>query len=187
MSAQNVPVYQQIENEEIKKILIDLQTMIDDYLKIGLEYGNNVQYTVCGLDLIDVILRVDKRIYYFKVFHGMDCNEGKKAALFAYWIAKFRPIMITNPKYINKDGYNNQVNELFAIHYMLSALVGINRIKLWDGHDGVDLSQSNPSNPFVKRLLYSLRFRNFTIDSIIVLADAITTDTFKLSEKDLLP
>jgi len=176
--------YQQLPNSEIKKIMRELQTTIDDFLKIGLGYGNSVQYTVCGLDLLDVILRVDKRIHYFQVFHGMDCNECKKAALYAYWIAKFRPIMITDPKYINIDGYNNKINELFAIHYMISALHGMGRIKLWDGHDGVELLLNNP---FIKRLWYSLRFRNFTIDSIIVLADAITTDTFKLGEQDVLP
>jgi len=180
---QSTFAYQQLPNSEIKILLKDLQTKIDDFFR-GLECGVNVQYTVCGLDLIDVILRVDKRIHYFQVFHGMDCNEGKKAALFAYWIVKFRPIIITDSKFINIDGYNNKVNELFAVHYMLSALCGIGRIKPWDGQDGVLLSLNNP---FIKRLWYSLRFRNFTIDSIIVLADAITTDTFKLSEQDVLP
>ena len=62
------------------------------------------------------------------VFHGMDCKESKKAALFAYWIVKLRPIMITDPKYINADGYNNKINEFFAIHYMLCALTGMGRI-----------------------------------------------------------
>jgi hypothetical protein len=178
LATQNTSAYQQIPCDEIENILRRLQSSIDDFLKIGLGYNvNKVQYTVCGLDLIDTIHRVDKRIHYFKVFHGMDCNEGKKAALYAYWIAKLRPIKITDPRYINADGYNNQVNELFAIHYMLSALKGMGRINLWDGHDGVDLKLDNP---FLRRLRYSLRFRNFSIDSIIVLADAITTDTFRL-------
>jgi len=175
--------YQQLPNSEIKILLKDIQTKIDDFFR-GLEYSGNIQYIVCGLDLIDIILRVDKRIHYFHVFHGMDCNEGKKAALFAYWIAKFRPIMITDPKFINVDGFNNKVNELFAVHYMLSALCGMGRIKPGKGSRGVSLSLNNP---FIKRLWYSFRFRNFTIDSIIVLADAITTDTFKLGEQDVLP
>ncbi|MDR0455424.1 MAG: hypothetical protein LBH20_01905 [Treponema sp.] len=114
----------------------------------------------------------------------MTCNEGKKAALYAYWIAKLRPIKITDSRYKNVDGYNNQINELFAIHYMLSALCGMGRIKLWDGHDGVKLLLDNP---FIKRLRYSMRFRNFTIDSIIVLADAITTESFNISEQYVLP
>jgi len=183
MATQKVPAYQQLSKDEIKVILKDLQIKIEDFMR-GLEYHGITKYTVCGLDLLDIILRVDKRIYYFKVFHGMDCNEGKKAALFAYWIVKFRPIMITDPKYIDVDGYNNKVNEMFAIHYMLSALCGMGRIKTGNDRRGVNLSLKNP---FIERLWYSFRFRNITIDSIIVLADAIATDTFKLGEKDVLP
>jgi len=186
LPAQNTSIqgaYQQLSNKEIENILQEFETIIRDFL-IGLEYPSDIEYTVIGLDLIDAIQRVDKRIYYFQIFHGMTCNEGKKAALYAYWIAKLRPIIITDKRYKNVDGYNNQINELFAIHYILSALCGMGRIKLWDGHDGVDLSLNNP---FIKKLRYSMRFRNFTIDSIIVLADAITTETFNLSDQDALP
>jgi hypothetical protein len=186
LPAQNTSIkgaYQQLSNEEIENILREFKTMIQDFF-IGIEYPNDIEYTVIGLDLIDVILRVDKRIYYFQVFHGMTCNEGKKAALYAYWITKLRPIKITDNRYKNDDGYNNQINELFAIHYMLSALCGMGRIKLWDGNNGIELSLNNP---FIKRLRYSMRFRNVSIDSIIVLADAITTDTFNLDDQNVLP
>ena len=153
-----------------------METYIADLVR-GLEYPSDLQYTVCVIDLIDAILRVDKRICYYKVFHNMDCNEGKKAALYAYWIAKFRPIMITDKRFINKDGYNNQINEMFAVHLMMAALVGMKRVKLWDGHSGVDIKFSTP---FIQKLNYSLRFRSISIDSIIVLADAITTGTFEV-------
>jgi hypothetical protein len=176
-------VYQRLSDSEINLLLQDLQNSIGDFFR-RIELPSDVEYTVCGLDLIDVIIRVDKRIHYFKVFHEMDCNESKKAALFAYWIAKFRPIMITDKRYINTVGFNNEINELFAIHYLLEILVGMGRIKVWDGHEGVILTLNNP---FIKRLKYSFRFRNITIDSIIVLADSITTDTLKLNEQDVLP
>lgn len=186
MPIQDPPVqgaYQRLSNEEIEEILKEFMIIIRDFFR-GLEYPNDVEYTVFGIDLIDAIFRVDKRTHYFQIFHGMTCNEGKKAALYAYWIAKLRPIKITDDRYKNIDGYNNQINELFAIHYMLSALCGMGRIKLWDGHNGVELSLDNP---FIKRLRYSMRFRNITIDSIIVLADTITTETFNISAQDVLP
>ena len=176
--------YQQLSKSEVKSILKRLEVIIDDFLNRGLQYDHKIKYTVCAMDLIDVILRVDKRIHYFQVFHGMDCNEGKKAALYAYWIVKLRPIMITDPRYINTDGYNNKINEFFAIHYMLCALDGMGRINHWNGNTGINLTLNNP---FVQRMWYAFRFRNITIDSIIVLADAITTDTFRQSEQDVLP
>jgi len=186
LSTQNTSIkgaYQQLPNAEIEKIMKELKNFISDFF-IGLDYPRDIEYTIIGINLIDAILRVDKRIYYFQIFHGMTCNEGKKAALYAYWIAKLRPIVITDKRFKNVDGYNNQINELFAIHYMLSALCGMGRIKLWDGHSGVKLTLNNP---FIKRLRYSMRYRNFTIDSIIVLADAITTDSFNLDDKNSLP
>ena len=176
--------YQQLPYSEVKTILKELQVEIDDFLNIVLHYDKKIAYKVCGMDLIDIILRVDKRIHYFQVFHGMDCNESKKAALFAYWIVKLRPIMITDPKYINADGYNNKINEFFAIHYMLCALTGMGRIIHWNGSTGIKLTLNNP---FLQRMWYSFRFRNITIDSIIVLADAITTDTLIQSEKEVQP
>jgi len=172
-------IYKRLSDNEINLLLQDLQDSIGDFFR-RIELAHDVEYTVCGLDLIDVIIRVDKRIHYFKVFHDMECNESKKAALFAYWIAKFRPIMITDKRYKNTIGFNNEINELFAIHYLLEVLIGMGRIKTWDGSEGINLSLDNP---FIKRLKYSLRFRNFTIDSIIVLADAITTDSFNLEDE----
>jgi len=168
--------YEQLPDNKVEKILKTLETYIADFIR-GLEYPSDLQYTVCVTDLIDVIQRVDKRIRYYKVFHNMDCNEGKKAALYAYWIAKVRPIMITDERFINLDGYNNKINELFAVHLMMAALVGMKRVKLWDGNSGVDIKLSTP---FIEKLNYSLRFRSITIDSIIVLADAITTGTFEI-------
>ena len=189
-STQNELVYKQLPNAEIDILLHELDEKIRDFIRITMpnddsaNYDDNVQYTVCVLDFIDIILRVDKRKHYFKVFHDMDCNEVKIAALYAYWIAKLRPIMITDPRYKEVDGYNNKINELFAIHLMISASNGMDRVKLDDGPCGLHLQLNNP---FIKRLWYSFRFRNITIDSIIVLADAITTDTFKLSDQEVKP
>ncbi len=134
--------------------------------------------------MLDVILRVDKRKHYFKVFHDMECNEVKLAALYAYWIVKLRPIMILDKRYRDVDGYNNTVNEFFAIHLMLAASIGMGRVNLDEKTGGVRVRLYNS---FVKRLWYSFRFRNITIDSIIVLADTLTTDVFKLKDEDIKP
>jgi len=171
-----VSTYRLLPHADILSIIKSLEVTIDDFLNYTLGYGGKIEYTVCALDLLDVIIRVDKRQHYFKVFHNnMNINEGKKAALFAYWIAKLRPIKVIG-KHMNTAGYNDTVNELFAIHYLISALCGIGRIHLKDEHGGVELSLDNP---FIERLRYSLRFRSLPIDSMIVLADSITTDSFK--------
>jgi hypothetical protein len=54
-------------------------------------------------------------------------------------------------------------------------LVNKGKIKLWDGQSGAKFDESK----FIDDLCYSFRFRNFTIDSMIILAESITTDSFE--------
>jgi hypothetical protein len=83
---------------------------------------------------------------------------------------------------MNKLGYNNHVNELFAIHYLLCVLCAGGKLQFWDGSKGIH--NISLDHPYAYKLWYSFRFRNFTIDSMIVLADTITTETFLQAEKD---
>jgi hypothetical protein len=167
--------YQRLPNNDIIDILRSFQDEIAYFIRYVQGYPDEVRYEVCGLDIIDAIIRVDKRRFYFDVFHGMAINDCKKAALFAYWIVKFRPIKIIDDRHRNGPGYNDRVNELFAIHYLLSILCAEKRVLLWDGSKGVDISLEHS---YIKKLWYSFRFRNLTIDSMIVLADTINTEVF---------
>jgi hypothetical protein len=173
--------YQRLPDEDIVVLLRSLREEIEYFMYYVRGYPKNMDYVVCGLDLIDMIIRVDKRRYYFQVFHGMDINDCKKAALFAYWIMKFRPIKIVDDRYRNKFGNNDHINEMFAIHYLVSVLSAEGRVQFWDGSKGVAITLEHP---YIKKLWYSFRFRNFTIDSMVVLADTINTETFLQAEKD---
>jgi hypothetical protein len=167
--------YQRLPDRDIMDILRSFEDEIDYFMRYVRGYPESLRYMVCGLDLIDAIIRVDKRQVYFSVFHGMDINDCKKAALFAYWLVKLRPIKIIDDRYINKQGYNECVNELFAIHYLLSVLHAEKRVQMWDGNQGANITLDHP---YIKKLQYSFRFRNLTIDSMVVLADTINTETF---------
>jgi hypothetical protein len=167
--------YHRIPNHKIEILLKDFESCIHDFLNFSLGY-KEVQYTICGLSLIDAIIRVDTQVRNFTFHHNMILGDVGVAALYVYWIVKLRPINITDPRYINIDGYNNQVNELFAIHYLLSALVGAGKIELWDGHKGVNLSINHP---FIKKLCHQLRYSELTADAMLVFANAIETGIFK--------
>jgi len=170
--------YELIKDDDLLDILRQLIDEFNDYLKYGLGYSEN-QYLISGLVLIDIIIRVDKRLSYFRYFHGMKINDRKKAALYAYWIIKLRPVTIIDDNLRNKVDHS-KVNERLAFHHLLKILIARGKVKTWDGHEGVNI---NESNKFIKEMIYSFRFRNFTIDSMIVLADSITTDTFKEVKK----
>jgi hypothetical protein len=166
--------YQILPLGDIFVMLRALQEEFEDYLHYGLGYRKE-QYTVSGIDIIDAIIRVDKRRVYFRYFHGMGINNEKKAALFAYWIAKLRPVKFVDDTLKNSKAHVN-VNEKLAVNHLINALVDKGKIKPWDGKDGVKIDENNG---FIKDLCYSFRFRNIPIDSVIILAESINTDSFK--------
>jgi len=161
-----------MDDDDLINLLRQLIKEIKTHLH-RLGYSEN-QYSICGLDLIDIIIRVDKRLAYFRYFHNMRINDKKKAALYAYWIIKLRPVKIVDDTLKNKLGHTN-VNEKLALNHLLGILVARGKIKLGNGTGEVILDKTNK---FLRELYYSFRFRNFTIDSMIVLADAINTQSF---------
>jgi hypothetical protein len=104
----------------------------------------------------------------------MKINDRKKAALYAYWIIKLRPVKFVAEKLKNKIAYA-KINEILALNHLLGVLIRRGKIRIGQGKDEVVL---NGKNKFLRELYYSFRFRNFTIDSIIVLADALNTQSF---------
>jgi hypothetical protein len=70
--------YQRISDEDILGMLRSLHEEIKHFMHYVQGYPEDTQYEVCGLDLIDAILRMDKRRRYFGIFHNMDINDRKK-------------------------------------------------------------------------------------------------------------
>jgi len=171
--------YQPMAIDDIYVMLQALEEEFNDYLHYGLGY-NSEQYVVSGIDVIDAIIRVDKRIKYFQYFHNMRINDEKKAALFSYWIAKLHPVKFIDDILRNNKAHAN-INEKLAINHLITALVNKEKIKLWDGENGIHLEKSK----LLEDLIYSYRFRNFTIDSMIILADSINTESFRAEKKNL--
>jgi hypothetical protein len=165
--------YDRIPNEEIEKILQAFDKRFKEFLSLkGFppETGVHVSYYT----IIDIIIRVDKRKAYYQCFHNMSINECKEAALYAYWILKLRPFAILDDKYKNNADACH-INELFVIHFIGLVLETTGRIT-WT--DGINDSYS-------RFLEYSFRFRNFSIDSFIVLIESISTETLEKEYPDL--
>jgi len=98
----------------------------------------------------------------------MEINECKEAALYAYWILKLRPFTIIDDKYRkNIDACN--VNELFVVFLIGFVLEAIGRIR----------KTPNIKESYSELIDYSFRFRNFSIDSFIVLIESISTETME--------
>jgi len=166
--------YPPLDDDDLINLLRQLIREFQGFLHDSLGYSED-QYFICGLDLIDIIIRVDKRLSYFRYFHNMKINDRKKAALYAYWIIKLRPVKIIDDDLKNRIEHT-KINEKLALNHLLGVLVARGKIKLGKGKD--ELALLNYKNKYLRELYYSFRFRNFTIDSMIVLADAINTQSF---------
>jgi hypothetical protein len=155
-------------NEEIHPIV---QAFYNNFSRFLLEKGfpDDIKFHTSTFDIVDMINRVDKRKAYYYCFHKeMKINECKVAALYAYWILKLRPFTIIDDRYRNKPEICN-INEAFAIYVLGAALLLTERIK----------NTGKASLSYYSLLEYSFRFRNFSIDSFIVLIESITTETIE--------
>ena len=159
--------YKCIPLKEIESIIQIFQERFDVFL---LEKGfpKETERFISFFTLMDIIIRVDKRKAYYYCFHGMEINECKEAALYAYWILKLRPFSITDKKY-KTSVEASTINESFVIHFIGYILENIGRIK----------RTKNIKDSYRKFLEYSFRFRSFTIDSFVVLVESISTETLE--------
>ena len=159
--------YKRIPYKSIEKILQLFNKRFDEFLILK-GFPPETEKHVSFYTLIDIIVRVDKRKAYYRCFHDMDINECKEAALYAYWILKLRPFSITDKKYRNAASACT-INESFVIHLIGLILENTGRIK----------QTVNINDSYRNFLEYSFRFRNFSIDSFIVLIESISTETLE--------
>ncbi len=165
--------YERISVEEIYKHVKVFEEQFIKFISIR-DYPEDIEFSTSVISIIETIIRVDKRKAYYYCFHGMEINECKVAALYAYWILKFRPFTITDKRYINTPK-GCCINEEFAIYMICSILVFSGKI--------TPTAIDNTS--YYEKLLYSFHFRNFTIDSLVMMIESINTETFNKQYDDL--
>jgi len=159
--------YERIPYKSIEKILMLFNKRFEEFL-IYKGFPSNTEKHISFFTLLDIIVRVDKRKAYYYCFHDMEINECKEAALYAYWILKLKPFTITDEKYKNNIEACT-INESFVIFLIALILENTGRIK----------KTNNIKNSYLNFLEYSFRFRNFSIDSFIVLIESISTETLE--------
>ena len=156
------------QKQEMNDILAELELfekMIKDFFTQS-GFQDDVQYIVSARALLDMVIRTDKRKVHYYFFHGMTINELKVAALYAYWVLKYRPITLTDERYIY-DSCAICINESFAIYIIYSVLRKVRNIEPhYFGNDS-----------YYEKLMYSFRFRNISIDAMLLLVESIAQDT----------
>jgi hypothetical protein len=152
--------YIHLPDDQLKAILDSFKRCIKDYLFKVRKFPLDLAYDVSPVDLIDMIIRVDKRNAHYLYFHkGMQINEAKKIGLYMYWFLKFKPIRILDSRFRTVAF---DVNECFALWLLYFVLLSVDRHASF-----IKGGQSQ-----WEELRYSLRFRTFTAGSMMVLADS---------------
>lgn len=159
--------YSEIPDEDVYKLYDWLR---DTFCRFAVVYGYpaDVDCHIVHESLVEVVRRVDKRKAYYYCFHSMPINERKEISLYAYWILKFHPFTIIDKRFANAPEAT-LVNEAFAI-FLIAIGVGKGSSK-----SSINFVQEN----YTKKLLYSFRYRCFTIDSLMLLVESMTPELFK--------
>jgi len=154
--------YHRLPDDQLKAILASFQHCISDYLFKVRKFPADLQYDVSPVDLIDMVIQVDKRTKHYLYFHeGMQINEAKKIGVYMYWFLKFKRIRILDPRFkALMDAVD--VNECFVLCLLYSGLRAVKR----------HASFIRGGKAVWDELRYSLRFRTFTVGSMMVLADS---------------
>ena len=98
-------------------------------------------------NLMEVVERVSKRKFYFKVFHGIEhLEEFKELALICYWICKLKPFTVLK----TDSELCASCNELFAVHLVLALLERCGEYAS---------AYRRPDNITIKNLIYSLKYQ----------------------------
>ena len=163
------PEYIAQKPTEIKAELEMFSTELGEFFKQS-GFPEDLNYFISRRAMVDMIVRTDKRKAYYRYFHKMRINECKVAALYAYWIIKYRPITLLDERFESK-GPAICINEAFAIFVIYATLKRVH---------GYQQTYTGP-NSYYDKLMYSFRFRNLSIDAMILLVESISGDTMNLA------
>jgi len=157
--------YKWMTEEEFVREVANLDKLLLDFCNGSDIYSYDLVKTNINT-LRDIIVRVHKRKYYFKVFHDeMITSEYKETALYCYWFLKLRPLWIDS-----SNESSDRINEKFALHLYISLLKKYNEDFIEE--DGINKLH-------IRELLYSFRFRDITKESMILMLEPYYYDYLK--------
>ena len=184
-SASNDGKYSMPSLSQWEEDVSDIAKKLSDFLCLnGLSTEDDI--SIRQGDFADIALRVDKRRSYFRYFHSIEISERKTSALMAYWVIKFHPISVdASAEGIDRD-FACLVNEHFAAYLIIApCLESKEKLEELFG-EATDAYASICSSDYYRKLVYSLRYRNISIDAFVLLAETLVPEVFLQRFEDIL-
>lgn len=159
-NGQKLYIYEKPEYEILHKQYEQLCKLFSYYLD-GREDVDPDRIRPDLTQIARVIVRVDERREYFKIFHdGTIIDELKEVALFAFWMIKLQPFHLKErPR--NLDDMALSLNEGFAAYLLITTIKSLKKDRFVF------------SEEFATQLMYGLKNWDLSKESIILMTDAI--------------
>ncbi len=165
--------YKKAGQKEINELYKNFLTNID----FGSLFKSNSwvvhEIGVCENVVIKIIDLVRKRHLYFHIYHDIsDLNELKEAALYSFWILKLQPFYWEKQ---SEDRTNYELNAKAALSFFISGLKLYADKKTKNSKiDGTNIIfDPNLSSDVVKNLYYTFRFRDWSKEALMDLAESL--------------
>ena len=185
----NSPVFYKAPNDEAGlQDANKLKNLIEKFITHSPDYGNGttVEFSVSYVAILNIFRRIDKREEYFRFFHKIEMSEKKYAALLAYWIIKFRPIRITEPRFVD-DYIAEEVNERFAVFMIYSIVFELKEYSvddlntLFEKMEHAEELAEYKQYSYQSKLIYAFRYRAVSLDAMLTIVEGLTDDSFALA------
>ena len=150
--------------QDTAKAILKMYVNFINYFEI-----NKNDIFINEVTVLDASMRYWKDVDTMRKIHSIEYPDCYKVAGYTtYWLTKLKPITIVNAKL-----YSDKRNEfLININEYFSLYVAIGFI---NSHNGLANPSKNfyPTQPFVKNLIYTLRYRITTGDNLSLMYQSL--------------
>ena len=162
-------LYKQPTDDDIYACFSNIAEMLKKYVETVSEINFSTDIELNKMLLGEAVVRIDKRRDYFVIFHDeTEINEVKEAALWAYWIVKFKPIRIKQDK-LNQLGsevraHLEHFNESFAVFMIYSAVAA----EAEKCHVKFHVNKE-----YTKKISYAFRYWHLNKSALMMIAESL--------------
>ena len=156
MKIEKYTQYKPLGNAARRELLDNFLVTLERHARVsGIDWEN---IKASNDRLIEIIERVEKRRVYFWVFHGVQMNEVKEAALYCFWLLKLKPF------YLENHTPNREVNACLAFGYFFNTLLLVTKKR--------EIKFPLSANT-TKDIYYAFRFHDLSKESLMAIAKMI--------------
>lgn len=167
-------VYELPNIKEMNRRADTLEHLWKEFLET--EGEKNLTYYIHKKNLFEVIKRQDQRMYYLKIFHGLEYPcEYKYIAIECFWINTLKPFMVID----ESSKLYDCPNEKFSLFLILSIISAIHSIYK---NDTVFVF---PSQERIRDILYDFKYCSLSREAMISFVETFA-DTYGIGIEFIL-